>query len=112
WPKINPKVIKKGQRVELVFTNKTAMSHPMHFHGHVFQVTEINGKPLKDGARRDTVLVQPFTTIKVQFDADNPGIWMNHCHNLYHMAGGMMTTIEFAGYPKPAFYLSTIGKTQ
>lgn len=112
WPKINPKIVKKGQRVELVFTNKTAMSHPMHFHGHVFQVTEINGKPLKDGARRDTVLVQPFTTVKVQFDADNPGIWMNHCHNLYHMAGGMMTTIEFAGYPKPAFYLSTIGKTQ
>lgn len=110
WPKVTPKVIQKGQRVEMVFMNKNDMSHPMHFHGHVFQVTEIDGVKLKDGALRDTILVQPHSTVKIQFDADNPGIWLNHCHNLYHLAAGMGTTVEFANYPKPAFYLQTIGK--
>ncbi|WED43292.1 multicopper oxidase family protein [Legionella cardiaca] len=112
WPKVIPKVIKKGQRVEMVFTNKNKMSHPMHFHGHVFQVTEIDGVKLKNGALRDTILVQPNSTVKVEFDANNPGIWLNHCHNLYHFAGGMGTTVEFAGYPKPSFYLQAIGETQ
>lgn len=110
WPNITPKEIKEGDRVELVFTNKNAMSHPMHFHGHVFQVTEIDGTKIKDGARRDTILVQPKSTVKVVFDADNPGIWVTHCHNLYHLNAGMMTTIEFKNYPKPDFYLKTINK--
>tara|TARA_Y100001001_G_C8015983_1_gene311827 strand:- start:299 stop:1783 length:1485 start_codon:yes stop_codon:yes gene_type:complete len=110
WPNITPKIVKRGDRVEMIFRNDNSMSHPMHLHGHVFQVTEINGKPIQGGARRDTVLVQPNTTIKVQFDADNPGVWVLHCHNLYHLAAGMLTTIEFEGYPLPEFYLKTIGQ--
>ena len=51
WPESTPVVIEKGQRVEMVFKNTTSMSHPMHLHGHVFQVTEINGKQF-DGAMR------------------------------------------------------------
>ncbi|MAZ39229.1 MAG: copper oxidase [Legionellales bacterium] len=112
WPNITPKKVKKGDRVEMIFRNDNSMSHPMHLHGHVFQVTEINGEPIKDGARRDTVLVQPHSTIKVQFDADNPGVWAMHCHNLYHLAAGMLTTIEFEGYPLPSFYLNTIGQVK
>ena len=46
WPESTPLIVEKGQRVEIVFKNTTAMSHPMHLHGHVFQVTEINGKSL------------------------------------------------------------------
>ncbi len=112
WPNVNPSVVNFGDRVEITYENKTGMSHPMHFHGHLFQVTEINGQPIKDGAVRDTVLVQPNTTVKVQFDALNPGVWVTHCHNLYHMNAGMLTTIQYQHYPKPDFYLNYIGKGQ
>ncbi|HBD7469309.1 TPA: multicopper oxidase family protein [Legionella pneumophila] len=109
WPDVTPKVIHFGDRVEMIYENKSSMSHPMHFHGHVFQVTEIDGQPL-DGAMRDTLLVQPHSTVKIQFDALNPGIWANHCHNLYHLNAGMFTTFEYQHYPKPDFYLKTIGQ--
>jgi FtsP/CotA-like multicopper oxidase with cupredoxin domain len=91
-----PVTVAKGERVELVMRNTTMMSHPMHLHGHSFQVTEINGQSFA-GAVRDTVLVPPRTTVKVVFDADNPGLWAYHCHNLYHMAAGMFTTLVYEG---------------
>jgi len=94
--------IKQGEQVELVFTNQTGMSHPMHFHGHVFQVTEIDGMPLS-GATRDTVLVALRQTVKVQFDATFPGYWMLHCHILYHQAGGMMSVVKYQGFAKTAY---------
>ena len=82
-----PGTVDRGERVEIVFRNTTMMSHPMHLHGHVFQVAEINGKQIQ-GAIRDTILVPPKATVKVIFDADNPGLWAFHCHNLYHMVAG------------------------
>lgn len=92
-----PATVAQGERVELVFRNLTPMSHPMHLHGHVFQVTEINGTTLK-GALRDTIMVPPEATVKVVFDADNPGLWAFHCHNLYHMAAGMFSTLVYLGF--------------
>ena len=92
-----PATIDKGQRVELVMRNRTMMAHPMHLHGHLFQVVEINGKPLR-GAVRDSVLVAPRATVKVVFDADNPGLWAFHCHNLYHMAAGMFATVVYRAF--------------
>jgi FtsP/CotA-like multicopper oxidase with cupredoxin domain len=92
-----PATVDRGERVEIVFRNTTMMSHPMHLHGHVFQVVEIDGKPLA-GAIRDTMLVPPKATVKVQFDADNPGLWAFHCHNLYHMAAGMFGTLVYRGF--------------
>lgn len=92
-----PITIKRGERVELVMRNTTMMAHPMHLHGHNFQVTEINGQKLA-GAVRDTVLVTPMATVKVVFDADNPGLWAFHCHNLYHMEAGMFTTVVYEGF--------------
>ena len=85
-----------GQRIEIVMKNETGMSHPMHLHGHVFQVTEIDGTPVR-GAKRDTVLVPAKSTIKIQFDADNPGIWACHCHIIYHIARGMFTVLQYEG---------------
>lgn len=76
-----PVTIARGERVELVMENETMMAHPMHLHGHSFQVTEINDRKLA-GAVRDSILVPPHATVKVVFDADNPGIWAYHCHNL------------------------------
>ncbi len=92
-----PAVVERGQRIELVFRNTTAMSHPMHLHGHVFQISDVNGKPIQ-GAIRDTILVPPKATVSVLFDADNPGLWAFHCHNLYHMAAGMFSTLVYRGF--------------
>ncbi|MDI1287775.1 MAG: multicopper oxidase family protein [Reyranella sp.] len=92
-----PATVARGERVELVMRNDTMMAHPMHLHGHSFQVTEINERKLA-GAVRDCILVPPRTTVKVAFDADNPGIWAYHCHNLYHMAAGMFTTLVYRGF--------------
>src|SRR5437660_1798834 len=83
-----------GQRVALEMVNHTMMAHPMHLHGHAFQVVAINGAQLA-GAVRDTVLVPPMGSITIAFDADNPGRWAFHCHNLYHMTTGMMTEVRY-----------------
>ena len=86
--------VKSGQRVALKFINETGMSHPMHLHGHSFQVIEINGKAL-NGALRDTVLVPGKTSVTVAFDANNPGAWYVHCHVLWHLAAGMATLVQY-----------------
>lgn len=100
WPNVTPLKVKEGERVEIIFNNKSMMSHPMHLHGHVFQVTEIDGKKI-NGAVRDTVNILPNSTVRIQFDANNPGIWMLHCHVLYHEMGGMMTTLNYEGFELP-----------
>lgn len=83
--------IRQGQRVRLTFTNNTMMWHPMHLHGHTYQVITASG----DGPRKDTVAVAPMSKVTVEFDADNPGQWMLHCHNIYHAEVGMMTTLSY-----------------
>jgi FtsP/CotA-like multicopper oxidase with cupredoxin domain len=97
WPRITPLVVNRGERVELVFTNGTPMAHPMHLHGHVFQVTAIDGQAFP-GALRDTVLVAPGQTVTAQLDAAYQGYWMIHCHVLYHQAAGMMTVLRYDGF--------------
>jgi FtsP/CotA-like multicopper oxidase with cupredoxin domain len=86
--------VKPGQRVALKFVNDTGMSHPMHLHGHSFQVIDINGRAL-NGALRDTVLVPPEASVTVAFDANNPGLWYVHCHVLWHLAAGMATLVQY-----------------
>ena len=93
-PSVPPLPVKKGERVELAFVNQTPMPHPMHLHGHEFQVVEIDGVRLS-GAVRDTVLVLPRGKVVVAFDAINPGWWALHCHLLYHLDAGMFTTIRY-----------------
>ena len=89
-----PLALRKGERVEIVIEDRTTMAHPMHLHGHHFQVVAIDGQRLM-GAVRDTVLVPARGSVTIAFDADNPGRWAFHCHHLYHMAAGMMTTVEY-----------------
>ena len=86
--------VREGERVEITFSDQTTMAHPMHLHRHRFQVVAINGERFA-GAVRDTVLVPARGSVTVAFDANNPGKWALHCHNLYHMAAGMMTTVEY-----------------
>ena len=96
WPHITPLMLSKGQRVEIELVNLSMMAHPIHLHGHVFQVTAIDGRVI-GGAVRDTVLVSPGGRVRIAFDADNPGRWAFHCHNLYHMETGMMTEFRYRG---------------
>lgn len=87
--------VREGERIEIVMRNMSMMSHPMHLHGHHFQVVDIGGKAL-GGAVRDTVLVPPMGSVSVVFEANNPGRWPLHCHHLYHMASGMMSFVAYA----------------
>jgi len=91
-----PLEIDKGQRVRISMHNMSMMAHPMHLHGHHFQVVEINGRKMA-GAVRDTVLVPPMAQVTIEFDALNPGRWPLHCHHLYHMATGMMSFVAYDG---------------
>jgi FtsP/CotA-like multicopper oxidase with cupredoxin domain len=91
-----PLPVALGERVEINFLNRTGMAHPMHLHGHAFQVIAIDNIALS-GAWRDTVLVPPKGSVIVAFSADNPGHWALHCHNLYHQAAGMMTSVKYEG---------------
>ena len=101
WPRVMPLRVKENKRIEVILQNDTQMAHPIHLHGHVFEVTEINGQKLINGAMRDTVMVLPGTTVKIQFDAKHPGNWVMHCHMLYHMATGMVTLVNYDGVDLP-----------
>jgi hypothetical protein len=75
------------------------MHHPMHLHGHFFRVINKNGEfsPLKH-----TVDVPPMGTRTIEFYANEPGQWMLHCHNLYHMETGMARVVRYNTYkPTP-----------
>ena len=85
-----PITAKSGERVELTFQNSSMMAHPMHLHGHAFQVVAIGGKRFA-GAVRDTVMVPPMAEVTIAIDAGEAASWMLHCHHMPHLAVGMMT---------------------
>ncbi len=81
----------EGERVRINLINDSMMSHPIHLHGHFFEL--VTGK----GAfspRKHTVLVQPGGTASFDFTADAVGDWAFHCHMLYHMYAGMMRVVS------------------
>ncbi|MFD9521376.1 multicopper oxidase family protein [Streptomyces sp. NPDC059979] len=82
--------VKAGERIRLDFRNATPMWHPVHLHGHTFALGGQAG-----GARKDTAVVLPGGRLTADFDADNPGLWMVHCHNVYHSEAGMMTVLGY-----------------
>ncbi len=84
--------INKGEIVRFVFENETMMHHPMHLHGHFFRVVNAQGdkSPLKH-----TVDVPPHGSRTIEFFANEPGQWMLHCHNLYHMKTGMARVVRY-----------------
>jgi FtsP/CotA-like multicopper oxidase with cupredoxin domain len=95
WGRHRPIPVRTGQRVELVMENRSMMAHPMHLHGHVFQVVQV-GDHRFPGAVRDTVHVPPMTRIAIAFDAGEAARWMFHCHHMPHLAAGMMTELDVA----------------
>ena len=92
YSKTNPLHVRQGQRPSITFDNPTMMYHPIHLHGHTFQLIKADGSP---GARKDTVIVLPKQKLLAILVADNPGTWVMHCHNTYHQFAGMMTRLDY-----------------
>ncbi|MCK9530642.1 MAG: multicopper oxidase family protein [Gammaproteobacteria bacterium] len=87
WPDTEPLLVRSGERIRFRMSNRSLMLHPMHLHGHFFQV---------GGAVKDTVLVPPHMgQVDFDFIADNPGRWFFHCHNIYHMESGMAREVRY-----------------
>lgn len=87
YPDAPPLEIEEGERIRVTMTNMSMMLHPMHLHGHFFRA----GNALKD-----TILVDPHRgRVSFDFIADNPGRWLFHCHNLYHMEAGMAREFRY-----------------
>lgn len=92
YGKTSPLRVQQGQRPTITFDNTTTMYHPIHLHGHTFQVIKPDGSP---GARKDTVIVLPKQKLVAVLVADNPGTWLMHCHNTYHQVAGMETRLDY-----------------
>jgi FtsP/CotA-like multicopper oxidase with cupredoxin domain len=101
-PSIQPINVRFGDLVRLHIVNRSRQTHPIHIHGHVFSVLAKNGRPISGSpVHLDAILVGPGDSWDVGFVADNPGIWMLHCHVLIHAAGGMSMTINYEGISTP-----------
>ena len=81
----------RNERVRLRLINDTMMTHPMHLHGHFFEI--VNGNPGHQPLKH-TVRVLPGAFIDLDLTADAPGDWAFHCHLLYHMHAGMMRVVS------------------
>ncbi len=95
-PGFEPIKLNYGERVRLIFKNETMMAHPMHLHGMFVQLE--NGQPGEKLPNKHTVNVAPGTEYSVLLTADEPGEWAFHCHLLYPMSAGMMSTVVVAEY--------------
>ena len=102
YPDVPVFVVEEGDLVEITITNDTNVVHPMHLHGHHVLVLSRDGVPSTGSPWwSDTLNVSPGESYVVAFRADNPGIWMDHCHNLPHAAEGLTMHIAYAGVSTP-----------
>ncbi|KGP77480.1 multicopper oxidase family protein [Paenibacillus sp. F6_3S_P_1C] len=92
--------VQKGDKVKVTFVNQSKTDdHPMHLHGQFFQVLSKNGQSYQGSTIiKDTLNVKPGETYVVAFEADNPGNWMFHCHDLHHASAGMVTEVMYTDY--------------
>ncbi|MBI0579807.1 multicopper oxidase family protein [Neobacillus cucumis] len=94
----NPEIynVKKGDVVRFTIKNETNVDHPMHLHGHHFEVLSRNGKPFTGSeVMKDTLNVKPNETYEIQFVANNQGTWLFHCHELHHAESGMVSLVKY-----------------
>jgi len=102
YPDVPMFVVAKGDLVEMTITNHSKNVHPMHLHGHHVLVLSRNGEPSTGSPWWvDTLNVHSGDTFVVAFRADNPGIWMDHCHNLPHAAAGLTMHLAYIGLTTP-----------
>ena len=84
-------MLHQGERLRMTLVNDTMMNHPIHLHGMFFDVVtgDHGRKP-----RKHTIVVKPGEKLSFDVTADAPGEWAFHCHLMYHMAAGMMQTVN------------------
>jgi FtsP/CotA-like multicopper oxidase with cupredoxin domain len=101
-PMMTQYLIKQGQVVRFHIVNQTEEFHVMHLHGHSFSVVMHRGKALEGSPIYiDSLLVAPHEDWDIAFVADNPGLWMVHCHVLVHAAFGMSAMASYEGITTP-----------
>lgn len=101
FPDIDPLMVKEGERILIRLINAgTQEIHPMHTHGHSFRVIAVDGNPVPQGAilTRDNLPVLPGERFDIELIADNPGVWLFHCHHVHHASAGMILPFFYEGY--------------
>ncbi|WP_279402032.1 multicopper oxidase family protein [Piscibacillus salipiscarius] len=101
FPNTPPIKVKEGDIVKVEIRNNGRLNHPMHLHGHRFQVVSKNGKVYKDPMVKDLINVKPGETYEIYFKASNQGEWLFHCHDNNHADRGMMTIVDYEGVFSP-----------
>jgi FtsP/CotA-like multicopper oxidase with cupredoxin domain len=95
-------MVREGDLVKTTIVNRGHLDHPMHLHGHHALVLTRDGQPVTGSPWwTDTLEVKPGETYDIAFRADNPGIWMDHCHNLQHAVDGMVMHLAYDGVTSP-----------
>ncbi|GAA4800064.1 hypothetical protein GCM10023200_41180 [Actinomycetospora chlora] len=102
WPDVPMFVVREGDVVRMHIDNRSGQLHPMHLHGHHAVVLARDGVPATGSPWWvDSLDAQDGHTYDVAFVADNPGLWMDHCHNLTHPAEGLMAHLMYEGVTTP-----------
>ncbi|XVQ85125.1 multicopper oxidase family protein [Microbispora siamensis] len=102
FPDIPTEVVREGDLVRLTVVNRGRDTHPWHLHGHRVLVLSRDGRSVTGSPLwLDTFDVRPGEVWEVAFRAGNPGLWMNHCHNLSHADLGMMLHLAYEGVTTP-----------
>ena len=102
WPDVPMYTVTEGDVVAFHIDNHSGEAHPMHLHGHHAVVTARNAQASKGSpVWVDSVEVEDGETVDLVFKADNPGIWMDHCHNLPHAAEGLVAHLMYDGVSTP-----------
>jgi FtsP/CotA-like multicopper oxidase with cupredoxin domain len=102
FPRVPMYVVRQGDVVVMHIENRNGEVHPMHLHGHHVVVLARNGVPATGSPWWvDSLHVQPNQSFDIGFVADNPGIWMDHCHNLKHATQGMIAHLMYEGFDTP-----------
>ncbi len=101
-PNVPMFMVRSGDTVRLRYVNRTTTIHPMHLHGHHALVLSRNGRASTGSAWWvDSLEVKPGESYELMFVADNPGVWMFHCHNLPHARAGLVTHLMYIGVDSP-----------
>lgn len=87
---VEPIRFARNERVRVKLVNDTMMTHPIHLHGHFFEL--VNGHPGRH-PRKHTVNVLPGGFVRFDLTADAPGDWAFHCHLMMHMHAGMFNIV-------------------
>jgi FtsP/CotA-like multicopper oxidase with cupredoxin domain len=102
FPDVPMYTVAEGDVVRMTIRNDSGDVHPMHLHGHHAVVLSRNGVPATGSPWWvDSLNVPDGVTFEIAFLADNPGIWMDHCHNLAHARDGLVAHVAYTGVSEP-----------